>query len=213
MDKLDYKKQFKDLYSPTVNPAFIQVPAMNFIMIDGKGDPNAEDGEYHKAMELLYPLVFTIKMSHKTGHTPPGYFDYVLPPLEGFWWSDDGKPIDFSNFQKERFRWTSMMRQPEYVTPEVFAWACASVEEKKGLDTSKARLVTFEEGLCAQVLHVGSYDSEVATVAKLSAFIADRGYATDLSDTRRHHELYLSDARRVAPEKLRTVIRHPIAKL
>lgn len=212
MDKLDYKKQFKDLYAPTVKPALIQVPTMNFIMIDGKGDPNVEGGEYQQALGLLYPLIFTIKMSKMSGETPTGYFDYVLPPLEGFWWSDDGKPIDFSSFQKEHFCWTSFFRQPEYVTPEVFAWACDSVQKKKGLDPSKARLVSFEEGLCAQVLHVGAYDDEPPTIEMLKRFIEEQGYVIDLSEERRHHELYLTDARRTKPEKNKTVIRYPIRK-
>lgn len=213
MDKLDYKKQFKDLYAPTTTPGLIQVPAMNFIMIDGKGDPNVEGGEYQQALGLLYPLIFTIKMSKMSGETPPGYFDYVLPPLEGFWWNHDNSPIDFAHFQKEHFCWTSFFRQPEYVTPEVFAWACESVRKKKGLDPSKARLVTFEEGLCAQVLHMGTYDSEGPTIEKLEHFIEEQGYVPDLSDKRRHHELYLSDVRKVAPEKNRTVIRLPIRKV
>lgn len=212
MEKLDYKKTDKDLYVPTAKPALIQVPPINFIMIDGKGDPNPEESEYHAAMGVLYALVFTVKMSRMSGETPPGYFDYVLPPLEGFWWTDNGMPLDFSGFQKENFRWTAMMRQPEYVTPEVFAWARAEVERKKGLDTSAARLVTHEEGLCAQVMHVGAFDDEPPTIARLEAFIEAEGYAVDLSEARRHHELYLSDARRVKPEKLRTVIRLPIRK-
>lgn len=213
MDKLDYKKQFKDLYAPTIRPALIEVPAMNFIMIDGKGNPNVEGGDYQQALGLLYPLIFTIKMSKMSGETPPGYFDFVLPPLEGFWWTDDGAPINFSTFQKEHFCWTSFFRLPEYVTPEVFAWACDSVLNKKGIDPSKARLASFEEGLCAQALHMGPYDSEGPTISGLERFIKEQGYVLDLSEKRRHHELYLSDVRKVAPEKNKTVIRLPIRKV
>lgn len=216
--KLDYKKEYPDLYLPKTKPSVIDVPAMGFIMVAGKGDPNEEDGEYQRAVGILYGLTFTIKMSRLSGNQPDGYFDYVVPPLEGLWWNE-GEPFNgITVTDKSAFSWISMIRQPEFVTPEVFAWAVEEASRKKPeLDTSLARFETYREGLCAQVMHKGPYDDEPATIAALDRFIEEKGYRSDFSDgqdafpvARRHHEIYLGDPRRSKPENLKTVIRHPI---
>lgn len=211
MDKLDYKKEYKDLYQPPAKPVIISVPAMTFIAVDGSGDPNTS-AEYKQAMEILYGLSFTIKMSKMNGTQPDGYFEYVVPPLEGLW-SVDGEQFDGTNItDKSRFKWTSLIRQPEFVAQEVFEAALAALQKKKpGLDLSGARLCTLTEGLCVQIMHRGSYDSELQSIEKMRRFALENGYAEDFSDGRFHHEIYLSDPRRCAPERLKTVIRHPIA--
>jgi hypothetical protein len=208
---LDYKKTQKDLYQPRTIPSIIDVPEMVFIMIDGHGDPNTST-EYQSAVEILYGLSYSIKMSKKSGNQPEGFFDYVVPPLEGLWWHKDGGIIsDISD--KASFAWTSMIRQPEFVTGEAFEAAKATLGRKKPeLDLSVARLERFTEGLCAQVLHIGSYDDEPATVALLEGFIASEGLQPNFTEKRRHHEIYLGDPRKTAPEKLKTVIRYPIAR-
>jgi hypothetical protein len=216
-DKLDYKKEYKNLYQPKTVPMIIDVPKMKFLMIDGKGNPNDESGEYAKAIELLYGLSYTIKMSSKGGNPPPDFFEYVVPPLEGLWWTEVDSPFDTS--QKEKLIWTAMIRQPEFVTNEVFKWAVAELNKRKPqLDTSKARLMEFTEGLCVQMMHLGPYDTEAVTVKAIDDFAASNGYLNAISEAspegtiRRHHEIYLSDPRKIAPEKMKTVIRHPIRK-
>lgn len=216
-EKLDYKKEYKDLYLPKTAPMIIDVPIMNFIMIDGKGDPNDESGEYAKAVELLYGLSYTIKMSIKSGVEPRNYFEYVVPPLEGLWWTKEDKKFDAN--QKDKLIWTSMIRQPEFVTDEVFKWAIDELKKKKpNLDTSKARLQEFTEGTCVQMMHMGPYDTEAVTVKAIDDFAASNGYINAISKKSiegiilRHHEIYLSDPRKVAPEKMKTVVRHPIRK-
>lgn len=209
MDKMDYKKAFNDLYLPPAEPMEIIVPEMTFIAVDGKGDPNEPNGEYSNAVELLYALSYTIKMSKKGGKVPEGFFDYVVPPLEGLWWYDDGGPFRFEG--KSHFCWTAMIRQPEFVTQDVFLWASREALKKKpGLAVSLVRLNRFSEGRCVQCMHLGPYDSEPETVLKMQAFLHSHGLAADFSDTRRHHEIYLSDPRKTAPAKLKTVIRHPV---
>lgn len=209
--KFDFKKEFKDLYLPKTKPMIIDVPEMNFIMVDGKGNPNTMDGEYQKAMELLYGLSYTIKMSKMNGNQPKGYFEYVVPPLEGLWWLHDENFDGLHITDKDQLHWTSMIRQPEFVTGEVFHWAKKELKKKKPeLDMSRARFEIFTEGKCAQVLHIGSYDSEPDTIQMLEGFITASGYVNDLSNTRKHHEIYLSDPRKTLPEKLKTVIRHPV---
>ena len=193
---------------PKGKPEIVTVPKMNYIAVRGKGNPNEEDGEYKKSIELLYGIAYTIKMSKKGDHKIEGYFDYVVPPLEGFWWQDDVDGIDYSH--KENFQWISVIRVPDFVTKADFDWAIEEATRKKKMDFSKVEFLEIEEGLCVQCLHSGSYDDEPATIAAMDKFIADNGYENDISDTRRHHEIYLSDARKVAPEKLKTVIRHPI---
>lgn len=213
MEKMDYKKEYKDLYLPGTEPVLIQVPKIAFIMVDGKGDPNLPDGEYTAAVELLYALTYTIKMSKMSGSAPAGYFEYVVPPLEGLWWYEDGGGFTFEK-SKSQFCWTSMIRQPEFVTPDIFTAACAAAAKKKpGLDVSLARFSELEEGLCVQCMHIGPYDTEPATVEKMDRYILKNGYAVDLSDTRPHHEIYLGDPRKGDPEKLKTVIRHPVRKI
>ena len=206
----DFKKEYKEFYMPKGKPEIVTVPAMNYIAVRGRGNPNEEDGEYKKSIELLYGIAYTIKMSKKGDHKIEGYFDYVVPPLEGFWWQDDVDGIDYSH--KENFQWISVIRVPDFVTKADFDWAIEEATRKKKMDFSKVEFLEIEEGLCVQCMHSGSYDDEPATIAAMDKFIADNGYENDISDTRRHHEIYLSDARKVAPEKLKTVIRHPIKK-
>ncbi len=206
----DFKKEYKEFYMPKSKPEIVTVPKMNYIAVRGKGNPNVEDGEYKKSIELLYGIAYTIKMSKKGDHKIEGYFDYVVPPLEGFWWQDDVDGIDYGH--KENFQWISVIRLPDFVTKADFDWAVDEATRKKKMDFSKVEFLEIEEGLCVQCMHSGSYDDEPASIAAMDKFIADNGYENDISDTRRHHEIYLSDARKVAPEKLKTVIRHPIKK-
>lgn len=211
MQKLDYKKEYRELYAPKT-PCIIEVPKMLFIMIDGDGDPNTAQS-YKDAVELIYGLSYSIKMSKMGDLRPKGYFEYVVPPLEGLWWVGSPGFDGVNIIDKDRFSWTSLIRQPEFITPEVFETAKMTLAKKKpALNTSLARLATWEEGLCAQTMHVGPFDDEPATIASLDTFIADSGYVTDIDATRRHHEIYLGDPRKTTPEKLRTVIRHPIVK-
>ena len=212
MAAFDFKKEYKDLYLPTKKPMIVEVPQMRFIMVNGKGDPNTS-ALYKEAVEVLYGLSYTIKMSKKSSVQPPGYFDFVVPPLEGLWWFEDNYFDGTVIGRKDEFNWVMMIRQPEFVTPEVIAGAKAQLAKKKpGIDLSIARLEDFTEGLCAQILHIGPYDDEAATVAVLEEFIAAQGYQTVMSGLRQHHEIYLSDPRKSAPEKLKTVIRHPIVR-
>lgn len=211
MDKIDYKKTEKHLYLPKA-PAIVRVPEMVFFAVDGAGDPNISP-DYAQALEILYGLSFTVKMSKMSGEAPEGYFDYVVPPLEGLWWTDDPGFDGRAPADKSDFRWTSLIRQPDFVDEGIFTWALERLAKKKPeLDLSKARFLRWEEGLCAHILHVGPYDAEPAAIGKLYAFTEKEGYAVDFSDTRRHHEIYLGDPRRTAPEKLKTVIRHPVKK-
>ncbi len=206
----DFKKEYKEFYLPKGKPELVTVPAMRFIGVRGKGDPNDPSGEYQAALSILYALAFTIKMSKKGDHRIEGYFDYVVPPLEGFWEQEGTDGIDYS--RKADFRWLSVIRLPDFVTEGDVSWAMETALAKKGLDCSAARFLTIEEGECVQIMHTGPYDSEPASVAKMDAFLAENGYENDFSPTRLHHEIYLSDARKTAPEKLRTVIRHPVRK-
>lgn len=207
----DYKKEYKEFYMPKSKPAIVDVPAMNFIAVRGKGDPNTPGGEYQAAMSMLYGIAFTIKMSKLGEHRIDGYFDYVVPPLEGFWWQDGAAAIDYT--RKDEFRWVSLIRLPDFVTEADFDWAVAEATRKKKADFSKAEFLRYDEGLCAQCMHVGAYDDEPATIALMDAFMNENGYALDITDTRYHHEIYLSDARKVPPERRKTVIRQPIKKL
>ncbi len=193
---------------PASKPEIVTVPKMNYVAVRGTGDPNEEDGDYKRAIGMLYAISFTIKMSKKGDHRIEGYFDYVVPPLEGFWWQDGIEGVDYAH--KEVFNWISVIRLPDFVTRADFDWAVAEATEKKKQDFSKIEFMTLEEGLCVQCMHVGPYDDEPATVAMMHEYMEKQGYALDITDKRLHHEIYLSDARKVAPEKLRTVIRHPI---
>jgi len=204
----DYKKEYKEFYMPKAKPEIVTVPKMNYIAVRGSGDPNAEDGDYKAAIGLLYAIAFTIKMSKKGDRKIEGYFDYVVPPLEGFWWQDGLSGVDYSH--KEDFQWLSVIRLPDFVTEEDFKWAVNDATNQKKQDFSKVEFLTIEEGLCVQCMHIGAYDDEPNTVVMMDRYLDENGYENDMSDDRRHHEIYLSDARRVAPEKLKTVIRHPI---
>ena len=204
----DFKKEYKEFYMPAARPSIVTVPPMNYIAVRGEGDPNAEDGAYKQAIGLLYGIAFTIKMSQKGDHRIEGFFDYVVPPLEGFWWQDGVKWIDYA--RKDRFQWISVIRLPDFVTKKDFDWAVAEATRKKKTDFSRAEFLTCDEGLCVQCLHIGSYDDEPATVEQMHRYMEELGYALDITEQRLHHEIYLSDVRKVAPEKLKTVIRHPI---
>ncbi|MBS5073096.1 MAG: GyrI-like domain-containing protein [Hungatella hathewayi] len=205
----DYKKEYKALYLPKEMPSIVEVPSMQYAAVRGHGDPNEPDGEYGRAVAVLYGISYTIKMSYKGSRKVDGFFEYVVPPLEGFWWMEGGAPgVDYRN--KSGFNWISIIRVPEFVTEEVFAWAKEEAQRKKGIDTSLAELITVSEGLCVQCLHIGSYNEEPATVAKMDRYLLEQGYENDISDLRRHHEIYLSDPRKVSPERMKTVIRHPV---
>jgi len=210
---IDYKKTQKELYQPKTAPSIIDVPEMVFIAVDGKGNPNISE-EYKTAMEILYGLSYSIKMSKMSGSQPKGCFEYVVPPLEGFWSVDDGTFFGGAVPDKSKFVWTSLIRQPEFVTNEVFEAAKLMLAKKKpNLDLSKARLESITEGLCVQVMHIGSYDDEPATILMMDTYAAEQGYLIDINKERQHHEIYLSDPRKVAPEKLKTIIRHPIKRV
>ncbi|MEI3507655.1 MAG: GyrI-like domain-containing protein [Bacilli bacterium] len=216
MEKIDYKKEYKDIYMPTKTPTFIDVPEITYIMVDGKGDPNTSE-EYKKAMEILYGLSFTIKMSKMKGNTPEGYFDYVVPPLEGLWWLDKTNFDGLNITDKSEFKWTSMIRQPEFVTEEVYKWACQELKNKKpDIDLSKTRLETLKEGKCVQIMHIGPYDTEPESINKINEYIKENNLKDAIGDTyetgqiKKHHEIYLGDPRRTKPENLKTVIRHPV---
>lgn len=207
----DYKKEYKEFYMPKAKPEIITIPGMNYIAVRGKGNPNEEGGAYKQSIGLLYGIAFTIKMSKKGAHQIDGYFDYVVPPLEGFWWQEAVDGFDYG--RKEDFHWISVIRLPDFVKEEDFRWAVGEAEQKKGQDYSAVEFLPVEEGLCVQIMHIGAFDDEPASVALMDRFIAEEGYVNDFSGGRLHHEIYLSDARRVAPEKWRTVIRHPIKKV
>ena len=206
--KYDFKKEYKDLYLPKEKPMLIDVPEMNFIMVNGTGDPTGES--YQGAMQVLYSLTFTIKMSKMSGKQPEGYFDYVLPPLEGLWWSPEGS---LNLEERSEWQWISMIRQPDFVTPEVFEWAVRECREKKsGIDVSRARLERFTEGLCVQTMHIGPYAQEQSSMARMEEFITREGLISESGLVRKHHEIYLGDPRKTAPERLRTVLRTPVRR-
>ncbi len=206
----DFKKEYKEFYMPKNKPEIVDVPVANYIAVRGRGDPNEEGGAYQQAIGVLYAVAYTLKMSYKTDYKIEGFFEYVVPPLEGFWWQDGVEGADYSD--KASFNWISVIRLPDFVTREDFDWAVTTATIKKKLDCSCAEFLTIDEGLCVQIMHHGSFDDEPATVAVMDAFLAEKGYANDFSSTRLHHEIYLSDARKTLPEKLKTVIRHPIKK-
>ena len=206
----DFKKEYKEFYMPKKRPEIIDVPPMNYIAVRGKGDPNEENGAYKQAIGVLYAVAYTLKMSYKTDRRIEGFFDYVVPPLEGFWWQDGVKGIDYD--KKERFNWISVIRLPDFIKKDDFEWAVKTSAEKKKIDCSSAEFITVNEGLCAQIMHIGAFDSESESVELMDKYLEENGYENDISDKRLHHEIYLSDARKVAPEKWKTVIRHPIRK-
>jgi hypothetical protein len=207
----DYKKEYKEFYMPKNKPEIIDIPEMKYIAVRGKGDPNVEGGEYKAAIGLLYGIAFTIKMSKKGSRQIEGYFDYVVPPLEGFWWQEGIEGVDYG--KKEEFCWISVIRLPDFVSEKDVEWAVEEAGRKKGQDFSKVEFLVIKEGLCVQCMHIGAYDEEPATVDKMNRYLQENGYEDDFSAERLHHEIYLSDARRVAPEKRKTVIRHPVRKV
>ena len=206
----DFKKEYKEFYLPSAGPQIVTVPRANYLAVRGQGDPNEPDGEYQRSIGMLYAVAYTLKMSYKTEHRIAGFYEYVVPPLEGFWWQDGVAGVNYAH--KENFRWISVIRLPDFVTEEDLAWAIKEAARKKKTDCSRVELLSYDEGLCVQCMHIGPYDNEPATVSAMHEYMERQGYALDISDARLHHEIYLSDARKVAPEKRKTVIRHPIRK-
>ena len=225
----DFKKEYKEFYMPKNKPEIVKIPPMNYVAVRGKGNPNVECGDYQQAISILYAVAYTLKMSYKTDYKIEGFFEYVVPPLEGFWWQGEQHPvdaemrtdrtdrrenvkgIDYSN--KDTFNWISVIRLPDFITEKDFAWAVQTATTKKKIDCSPAEFLTIDEGLCVQIMHQGSFDSEPATVALLEDYLKEQGYENNINEQRLHHEIYISDARKVAPEKWKTVIRHPIKKV
>ncbi|MBQ3704092.1 MAG: GyrI-like domain-containing protein [Oscillospiraceae bacterium] len=207
----DFKKEYKEFYMPGKKPEIVTVPRANYLAVRGSGDPNEEGGAYQRAIGVLYALAYTLKMSYKTDHRIEGFFDYVVPPLEGFWRQDGVEGVDYAD--KASFQWTSVIRLPDFITEADFDWAVKTANAKKKLDCSGAVFLTIDEGLCVQIMHIGPFDDEPATVALMDKYLRENGYANDFSESRRHHEIYLSDARKVPPEKWKTVIRHPIRRV
>ena len=206
----DFKKEYKEYYLPPQKPEIVTVPKANYIAVRGKGDPNEEGGAYKQAIGILYAVAYTLKMSYKTDHRIKGFFDYVVPPLEGFWWQEGIDGVDYRD--KSTFCWISVIRLPDFITRADFDWAVETASKKKKVDCSGAEFLTIDEGLCVQIMHIGPYDDEPASVALMDRFLDENGYENDFSAARLHHEIYLSDARKVAPENWKTVIRHPIKK-
>ena len=207
----DYKKEYKELYMPKNKPEILTVPKMNYIAVRGKGNPNEKGGAYQNAISVLYAVAYTLKMSYKTDYKIEGFFEYVVPPLEGFWWQEDTDGVDYTD--KSKFNWISVIRLPDFVSQKDFDWAVETASKKKRLDCLSAEFMSIDEGMCVQMMHLGAFDDEPATVAVMDEYIKQNGYANDMNKDRLHHEIYLSDARKVAPEKWKTVIRHPIKKV
>lgn len=207
----DYKKEYKEFYMPKKKPSIVEIPQMNYIAVRGKGNPNDEDSEYKSSIGLLYAIAFTIKMSYKGSHKIDGYFEYVVPPLEGFWWQENTNGFDYN--RKEDMNFISVIRLPDFVTEDDFKWAVDEATKKKKQDFSKVEFLTYDEGICVQCMHIGPYDSEPETVELMYSYMAENGYELDITDSRLHHEIYLSDPRRCDESKLKTVVRHPIKKL
>lgn len=207
----DFKKEYKSLYFPGSTPEIVIIPQIHYIAVQGSGDPNETGGAYQQAIAVLYALAYTLKMSYRTDYRIEGFYEYVVPPLEGFWWQEGVDGIDYSH--KDAFRWISALRLPEFISQKDFAWAAETVTKKKKLDCDKAQFLTIEEGLCVQLMHIGPFEKEPASVERMNSYLKEMGCENDFSDTRLHHEIYLSDARKVVPEKWKTVIRHPIRKI
>ena len=204
----DYKKEYKEYYLPPGKPVIVEIPKMNFISASGKGNPNEADGEYSKSMNLLYGIAYTLKMSYKGDHKINGFFEYVVPPLEGLWWQDGVNGVDYS--RKDAFRWISLIRLPDFVSKSDFDWAITEAAAKKKTDFSAVQFMTYDEGLCVQSMHIGSYNDEPVTIAAMADFAEQNGYVIDITEKRRHHEIYLTDPRKTELSKLKTVVRHPI---
>lgn len=207
----DYKKEYKEFYLPPKQPGIVEIPKMNFLAVRGKGDPNEENGEYKRAMELLYGIAYTIKMSYKGEHVIEGFFEYVVPPLEGLWWQEGIRGVNYS--RKDLFQWISLIRLPDFVKESDFEWALEEAARKKKMDFSQVEFFPYDEGLCVQCMHLGSYDNEPATIRQMETYAQEHGYTIDITDKRHHHEIYLSDPRKTEAAKLKTVIRHPVRKV
>ena len=207
----DFKKEYKEYYMPKNKPQIVDVPKANYIAVRGKGNPNEENGTYQQAISVLYAVAYTLKMSYKTDYKIEGFFEYVVPPLEGFWWQDNVDGVDYTD--KSAFNWISVIRLPDFITQKDFEWAAETAGKKKKMDCSSAEFMTIEEGLCVQIMHLGPFDAEPETVALMDEYIEQNGYVNDINASRLHHEIYMSDARKVAPEKWKTVIRHPIKRV
>lgn len=206
----DFKKEFKEFYQPKTKPSIITIPKMNYLAVRGTGDPNQEDSAYKESIELLYGVAYTLKMSHKTDYKIEGFFDYVVPPLEGFWWQEDREGVDYGH--KEQFSFISVIRLPDFVSKDNVDWAITQASKKKKRDFSKVEFFTYDEGLCVQCMHIGPYNDEPKTVEAMHQFMEEEGYVLDITLERMHHEIYLGDVRKTAAEKLKTVLRHPIKK-
>ncbi len=207
----DFKKAYREFYLPKTTPEIVEIPEMSFIAVRGAGDPNDPKGDYPRALNALYAVAYTLKMSKLGDHRIDGYYDYVVPPLEGFWSQPGTEGVDLS--RKSEFHWISCIRLPDFVTPAEVEWAKSAAAEKKGTDCSAVAFMTVREGLCAQIMHIGPYDDEPASIARMTAYIRGQGFVCDFSEARQHHEIYLSDPRRTPPEKLKTVIRHPVRRI
>lgn len=207
----DFKKEYKELYNPKNKPEIINIPKMNYIAVRGKGDPNEENGYYKQAINILYSIAYTLKMSYKTDYKINGFFEYVVPPLEGFWWQDNVDGCDYEN--KDKFNWISVIRLPDFIKEEDFNWAVETASKKKNIDCSIAEFLKVDEGLCVQMMHIGPFDDESKTVTLMDEYLKENGYDNDFHDNRFHHEIYISDIRKTSPEKWKTVIRHPIRKI
>lgn len=206
----DFKKEQKNLYNPSTTPNIVNIGITNYLAVRGKGDPNEINGEYQQSIKILYPVAYTLRMSYKTDYKITGFYEYVVPPLEGFWWQENIKGVDYNN--KDKFIWISLIRLPDFITKSDFEWAVKTATDKKKQDFSKVEFLTYDEGLCVQAMHIGSYDDEPLTTNKMAEYIKKEGYVIDLSDIRHHHEIYISDPRKTEVSKRRTVIRHPIKK-
>ena len=206
----DFKKEYKEFYLPKNKPQIVNVPKANYIAIRGQGNPNEEGGAYQRAISVLYAVAYTLKMSYKSDYRIDGFYEYVVPPLEGLWWQAGIHRVDYT--KKDEFNWISIIRLPDFITRENFDWAVKTASEKKKVDCSSAEFFTVEEGLCVQIMHIGSFDDEPASLEKMDKYLAENGYEKDFSETRLHHEIYLSDPRKSTPDKQKTVIRHPIKK-
>lgn len=209
----DFKKEYKEFYLPKNQPSLIDLPPLNYLAVRGHGDPNLEDGEYKRSIGLLYAIAFTLKMSYKTSYKIPGFFEYVVPPLEGLWWQDSVDPGTIDYRRKADLNFISMIRLPDFITPADFDWAITTATKKKKQDFSAVEFFNYAEGTCVQCMHHGPYDDEPATIQLMHDFATEQHYTLDIKNPRYHHEIYLSDPRKCQPVNLKTVIRHPVRPL
>lgn len=207
----DLKKEFKEYYQPKNKPEIVNIPSINYLAVRGSGDPNDETGDYKKALESLYAVAYTLRMSYKTDYKINGFYEYIVPPLEGFWWQDGTDGVNYAD--KTSFNWISVIRLPDFISDKDIEWAVRTATKKKKTDCSQVKFLTVNEGLCVQIMHIGPYDNEPVTVKLMDDYLAQNGYENDLNSERMHHEIYLSDPRKCLPEKMKTVIRHPVKRL